>query len=106
MTTTQAAIMAGLQTAMLNIAELQMRPKRDHQPMYDGAALRAIRAKNGVGRRRAALHVGEWRGVTFVTTLPAPLHGAVAKHGSQRAAAKALGLNLSTFQRRLAKEAA
>lgn len=35
-----------------------------------------------------------------------PLSFALTDHGSQRAAARALGLNLSTFQRRLAKEAA
>lgn len=50
MTTTQAAILAGLQTAMLNLAELHLRPKRHHRPKYDGAALRAIRAEKGVGR--------------------------------------------------------
>lgn len=33
-----------------------------------------------------------------------PLTHAVAEHGSQRKAALALGLNLSTFQRRLKKE--
>ena len=100
MTTTQAAILAGLQTAMLNLAELHMRPKRHHRPKYDGAALRAIRAKNGVGRPAFE------RGIAIGAYVKAPLSIALRDHGSQRAAAKALGLNLSTFQRRLAKEAA
>ena len=100
MTTTQAAILAGLQTAMLNLAELPMRPKRRHQSKYDGAALRAVRAKNGVGRPLRAPETHE----DAIARIP--MHMAVLHHGSQRAAAKALGLNLSTFQRRLAKEAA
>lgn len=64
-----------------------------HRPKYSGADLRAIRAERGVGRPLS------------VTTAPT-FASAVKLWGSQRAAAKALGLNLSTFQRRLAKEAA
>ena len=37
---------------------------------------------------------------------PTPLHTVLSAAGSQRKAAEALGLNLSTFQRRLAKEQA
>ena len=101
MTTTQAAILAGLQTAMLNLAELHMRPKRHHRPKYDGAALRAIRAKNGVGRPKPVLVP-----LDVIPSRSYPMHWALNMNGTQRAAAKALGLNLSTFQRRLAKEAA
>ncbi len=60
---------------------------------YSGEQLREIRRAHGVGRPLA------------VTTAPT-FASAVKLWGSQRAAAKALGLNLSTLQRRLKKEAA
>ena len=56
-----------------------------------GALLRQIRAAKGVGRPLA------------VPTAPT-FASAVKFHGGQRAAARALGLNLSTFQRRLKRE--
>jgi len=69
---------------------------------YSGADLRAIRAEKGVGRPPG----------TLLKTTRVPLPACVSNtytvalktQGSQRAAARALGLNLSTFQRRLAKE--
>lgn len=66
---------------------------------YDGETLRAIRAEKGVGRPPGI--VSQYQ----TAYMRAPLHIALHDYGSQRAAAKALGLNLSTFQRRLAKEA-
>lgn len=62
---------------------------------YTGADLRAIRVRHGVGRPVASYEVDY-----------APYGAALQTHGSQRAAAKALGIALSTFQRRLAKEQA
>ena len=87
---------------------------------YDGAALRAIRAEKGVGRPSVVLLAGNslgktiapvWAGKPTIAEVdPVVVFGsytqALTNFSSQRAAAKALGLNLSTFQRRLAKEAA
>lgn len=77
---------------------------------YGGGDLRAIRAEKGVGRPPLPIFDMMWDDGSPVVwdAAPAagPLRTAIAKHGSQRAAARALGLNLSTFQRRLAKEAA
>ena len=87
---------------------------------YDGAALRAIRAEKGVGRPPVVLLAGNSLGKTIAPVWtgeptvieskvdPVVLFGsytqALANFSSQRTAAKVLGLNLSTFQRRLAKE--
>lgn len=69
-----------------------------HRPKYDGAALAAIRAEKGCGRP-PHLRVP-------IPTQQFPMQWALSLHGSQRAAARALGIALSTFQRRLAKEQA
>lgn len=80
-----------------------------YRPKYDGEALRAIRAEKGVGRNhgpRSKERPNFQRYIDLVQDWMGPLRAAVTEHGSQRAAAKALGLNLSTFQRWLAKERA
>lgn len=73
---------------------------------YSGADLRAIRAQKGVGRPSMSGWAKAPERYIAVTAEEHPLAAACLEHGSQRSAAKALGLNLSTFQRRLVKEAA
>lgn len=102
---------------------------------WTGEGLRKIRAMHGVGRPIAAKPPHWYTAEDFAAHralalgsatdhvhAPAPvavpaqehieapglfsLAQAVNDHGSQRAAARWLGMNLSTFQRRLAKEAA
>jgi hypothetical protein len=99
---------------------------------YTGEQLRAIREKNGVGRppspygkspamaalpamravnalpmkERAAASAAFVRDRLAEQIASVDYSSALQQHGSQRAAARALGLNLSTFQRRLAKEQA
>jgi hypothetical protein len=123
--TTAQSILNGLQKAMMLLAEKAARrpkkrlvvdaagrpvfeTKRDrlgdimriHRALppsegnYSGADLRAIRAQKGVGRPPMG-----WAKVL-------PHMQALREHGGQRAAARALGIHLSTFQRRLAKEQA
>lgn len=83
-----------------------------YRPKYDGEALRAIRAEKGCGRPPLGFipvpisHEQEKHLLAAVSTESYPYRWALSLHGSQRAAARALGLNLSTFQRRLAKEQA
>ena len=74
----------------------------DHRKNYSGADLREITAQKGVGRPSMT----GWAKAPDLTATGPTLSDALRFHGSQRAAAKALGLNLSTFQRRLAKEQA
>lgn len=98
---------------------------------YTGQQLRDIRAAHGVGRRptdapnfylvpqeeltpaqvaeRFPVQIGSVRGMTFVKSERVPSFqddpiGAVEYFGGQRAAAKALGINLSTFQRALKRQ--
>ena len=83
----------------------------DRRKNYTGADLREITAQKGVGRPPMLLGwakapVGAVENVTQAITTSFPMSLAIQAYGSQRAAAKALGLNLSTFQRRLAKERA
>lgn len=66
---------------------------------YDGAKLRQLRAERGVGRPPRP-------DVPTARPLEPKLYHYVDLYGSQRKAAAALGMNLSTFQRRLAKERA
>lgn len=120
MTTTAQSILDGLQKAMLlRVAAGTRRPKgRYSNTNYSGADLRAIRAQKGVGRppmtgwAKAPLSISvfEQPPQDSFTHGPAVAEGphsvAVREFGSQRAAARALGLALSTFQRRLAREAA
>lgn len=117
MQTTAQSIRAGLEKAMIALAEgFPRRRAGRHRPKYSGDALRAIRARNGVGRplKPIMLFSGNSLGKTsdfhqfvgLVEGTMGPMKAAQVKHGSQRKAALALGLNLSTFQRRLAKEAA
>lgn len=79
-------------------------------------SLRSIRARNGVGRPPlfgrgpglAALITqradNERKRPLLALEVPMSMALTLKVYGSQRAAAKALGLNLSTFQRRFKKE--
>lgn len=117
MTTTAQSVLDGLQKAMLlRVERANRRPKgRYSNTNYSGADLRAIRAQKGVGRPPMLagwakmpgtdLFIGRGTLTTADLSVP-PMRAAIVEHGSQRAAARVLGLALSTFQRRLAKEAA
>lgn len=91
---------------------------------YTGEKLREIRATHGVGRpipvkritgdddyaevvpaERTIAKIAAWQPVNEpVGTVANVCAAAVALHGSQRKAAAALSMNLSTFQRALKKE--
>lgn len=82
----------------------QLRLPRSSTPVkrtgYTGAELRAMRADYGVGRppKRMPKEIAAER-----AAIALDLIRALAAYGSQRAAARSLGMNLSTFQRRLKK---
>ena len=117
--TTAQSILDGLQKAMLlRVEHNARRPKgRYSNSHYSGADLREITAQKGVGRPpmllgwakyTSAVGGGVYFGELDIEAIRAvgPMQRALRTHGSQRAAARALGLRLSTFQRRLAKEQA